>query len=262
MRVTLILLALYLMFLVAIWFAQRSILFPAPQQAVPLPTGYTQVQLHTSDGLSLKAAYRRAEQGKPTIIFFHGNGDNWFGAAIATEAFAANGYGIFLPEYRGYAGNPGAPSEDGLYRDGRAALDWLREQGIEHRNLVIVGNSIGSGVATQMALESDPAALVLISPFASLPVLMNEKISLVPIGLLLRDRFENETKLPEIRGPTLLLHGTGDTLIPAMHAQRLKRAHPAADLVLVQGAGHELAYIPLTQQRIIQWLSAHLEDTP
>ena len=251
------LLILYALLLVILWFAQRALLFPAPAGIAPLPSGYTQVEMTTSDGLRLKAAYRPAQMGQKTLIFFHGNGDNWTGAAVATQTLAAAGYGVVLPEYPGYAGNPGSPGEQELYRGGRAALAWMQQQGIGPDQTIIIGNSIGSGVATQLAVETPPAALILISPFASLPQLVGEKLPFVPVRLMLRDTFENSAKMPKLLSPVLILHGDQDTLIPLSHAQRLTRANPSAALRVIAGAGHELAYIPESQAAILVWLKTH-----
>lgn len=243
-----------------LWVKQRSLIFPAPQLAAPLPRGFQQVALTTADGLTLKAAYREAQQGRPTIIFFHGNGDDWTGAAIATRQWAEGGYGVLLPEYRGYAGNPGSPSEQGLFNDGRAALSYLRAAGIEPQQIVIIGNSIGSGVATQMAAEVPPAALILISPFASLESLIGEKYPVLPATLLVRDPFDNLSKLPSVRAPIFLLHGTNDALIPHSHSERLAASQPGATLRLVDGAGHQIVYEPAAQSIAMDWLATISPD--
>lgn len=234
--------------------AQRSLIFPAPASEASLPAKFQRIELRTRDGLTLAAAYRPAAAGYPTVVFFHGNGDNWLGAAGATAAFAKAGYGVLLPEYRGYAGNPGKPSEAGLYADGRAAIAALEEQGTTPAQLVIIGNSVGSGVATQMAVEFHPAALILVSPFASLPEVVSEKLPWLPASLLVRDRFANVEKLADFTGPVLLLHGTADRLIPSRHSEALAQADPHARLILVSGAGHELAYRTDAQQMELGWL--------
>ncbi len=247
--------ALYLVVAATLFVVQRSLIFPAPQHAPPVPGGFERVELRTADQLRLVAAYRPARDGRPTIVFFHGNGDSWSGAALATEALAEAGFGLMLPEYRGYAGNPGSPSEQGLYHDGRAAIEWLDGRGISPEELVIIGNSVGSGVAMQMALEYRPAALVLVSPFSSLPDVVAEKLPWLPTSLLLRDKFANKEKIGDFSGPVLLLHGTADDLIPAHHSRDLAKGHPQADLRILADAGHELAYRRAAQEIQRDWLN-------
>ncbi len=249
-----------LVFLIAItailYFGQRFFFYPAPQERLAEPpAGYRFVETQTSDGLKLRAAYRPATQGMQTLVFFHGNGDSIMGADAATQMLTEAGYGALLVEYRGYGGNPGSPSEEGFYRDGEAAIAWLKSSGVGPERLVIIGNSIGSGPATETALRHDPAALVLVSGFASLPFVVSDLYPFIPAKLMVRDRYNNESKLGRVKSPIMILHGDADTLVRPANAVRLKVAAPTAKLVMVPDAGHELAYGPAAQQAMLDWLA-------
>jgi uncharacterized protein len=234
---------------------QRSFLFPAPASYPDgAPAGYELVQTRTSDGLTLKAAYRPAAQGKPVLLFFHGNGDSVAGADVATRKLVEAGYGAMLVEYRGYGGNPGTPYENGIYEDGEAAISWLLTRGISLNDTVFIGNSIGSGPATEMAARHSPKALILISGFSSLPLVVADLYPFLPANLLIRDKFNSAAKLDKIAVPILLLHGANDRLVSIDHASRLKRANPKAKLIIVPNTGHELAYLPEAQNYIQDWL--------
>lgn len=246
--------ASYAMIVPAVYLTQRSLIFPAPELFSEVPAGYEQVSLRTSDGLDLAAVNRPAAPDMPTVVFFHGNGDSWAGSAAATAALAQAGYGVLVPEYRGYGSNPGQPSETGLYKDGRAASAWLTARGVTPEQQVLIGNSLGSGVATQLALDVQPAALVLVSPFSSLPDVVVEKLPWLPGKWLVRDRFDNAAKIGKITAPVLILHGTLDTMVLPAQAQQLAAANPRARLMLVPGYAHELAYEQVAQQREIDWL--------
>lgn len=246
---------LYICVVAAAFLVQRKLIFPAPGSQAPLPSGFEAVSYRTDDGISLKAGYRPAVGDKPTVVFFHGNGDNWRGAGVATARLAAAGYGVLLPEYRGYAGSPGSPSEAGLYSDGRAALGWLSRQGIAPSRLAIVGNSIGSGVAVELATEIHPAALVLISPFATLPDVAAHHIPWLPTRLLMRDRFDNLAKIGGVNAPILIMHGRSDKTIPFDHAERLLREAPHAQLVPFADAGHQLGYSDEAGDAEVEWLN-------
>ena len=238
-----------------VFFAQRALIYPAPElSGRNVPDGMLPAILQTEDGLSLDAAYRPATASLPVIVFFHGNGGSIAGAAAATEQLGAPGYGLLLVEYRGYGGNPGSPSEAGLYDDGRAALAWLGGQGVSRDRIVLIGNSLGSGVATQLASEGKAAALILISGFSSLTDVAGRHYPWAPVRLLLRDRYDNLTKLSRVHAPVLILHGARDTLIPIEHGERLAAANPRSTLVRVEGAGHDLAHWPVSQVRIAKWL--------
>lgn len=236
---------------------QRTFLYPAPigpaSIAAPAP-GSHEVHLVTADGLHLRAIHRPARSGRPTILFFHGNGDSLAGSQQATRQFAAHGYGLLLPEYRGYGGNAGSPSEEGLYHDGEAAIRWLADQGIAPQRTIVVGNSLGSGVATELAARHRVGALVLVSAFTSMVDTVQRHYRFVPVRRLLLDRYENHRKLSRVTAPVLILHGSADTLVPVDHASALARAAEDATLEIFPGAGHDLAYALPPQTRTIAWL--------
>jgi uncharacterized protein len=239
-----------------LYFGQRFLFYPAPQERlVAPPAGFQFIETTTSDGLTLRAAFRSPATGKPTLLFFHGNGDSIAGADMATRMLTEAGYGALLVEYRGYGGNRGVPSEQGLYRDGEAAIAWLNAQGISPKDTVFVGNSIGSGPATEMALRHNPAGLVLVSGFASLPFVVSDLYPFIPATLLVRDHYSNETKVGWIRTPILLLHGDADPLVRPANSHRMKKAAQNASLIIVPGKGHELAYLPEGQQLMLEWLA-------
>lgn len=233
---------------------QRRIFFPAPSDYPRVAMApFRLVHTQTDDGLRLSAFYRPAAPGRKTILFFHGNGDNMLGAIEATRGPAAAGHGLMLVEYRGYGGNPGSPDEAGLYRDGEAAMRWLDEAGIEARHIVVIGNSIGSGPATEMALRRDVAALMLVSGLSDLPSVVRSQVPLVPRWLV-RDRFDNAAKLARVTAPVYLMHGDADTLVTPDNLDRLARQRPDATVARVAGAGHELAYTAPAQALLVRWV--------
>jgi uncharacterized protein len=239
-----------------LYFGQRQMIYaPQGKMAAP-PADYKFVETRTTDGLTLRAAYREAQDGKPTLLFFHGNGDSIAGADAATRMLTDAGYGALLIEYRGYGGNPGSPSEQGFYRDGEAAIKWLATEGIVPKNIIIIGNSIGSGTATEMALRHNPAGLVLVSGFVSLPYVVSDIYPFLPANWLVRDRYHNEAKLGRVDSPILILHGDADTLVRPANADLLAKAAPASKRIMVADKGHELAYLPEGQQPILEWLDS------
>ncbi|WP_374407517.1 alpha/beta hydrolase [Pelagerythrobacter sp.] len=262
MAALLTILALYVVLAAVLTLAQGRILYPAPTGPGAEPSGFERITYETSDGLTLTAGYRPARGGQPTIVYFHGNGADWQSSVVATDRLVPEGYGVLAAEYRGYRGNPGSPSEEGLYRDGRAALAWLAERGVSPQRTVLIGNSIGSGVATRMAREVQPAALILISPFSSLTELAAEKVRWLPTRLLLRDRYDNVAALPEVRSPVLILHGDADDLIPPAHARKLAAARPGTELVIVPSAGHDLAWLPEAEWHALAFLERVLGEGP
>ncbi|PZN97365.1 MAG: alpha/beta hydrolase [Alphaproteobacteria bacterium] len=232
---------------------QRRFIYPAPPPSVMQPGPMQQVELSTSDGILLAALYRPADQNRPTVIFFHGNGDSLLGAGQATRGLAARGYGLLLVEYRGYGGNSGSPSEAGMYADARAALAFLHRQGLADTAIYAMGNSLGSGPATQLATEQPLAGLILVSGYRSLADVVAEKTRL-PIGFLVRDKFENGRKLQAAPIPVLILHGDADRVIPVDHGRTLAVLRQGIAYREFAGVGHELAYLPMSQAATVEWL--------
>ncbi|UKK83453.1 alpha/beta hydrolase [Sphingopyxis sp. BSN-002] len=251
-----VIVALYAGAAAILYFSQRGIFYPAPRdyprEALP---GFGSIETRTEDGLRLTALYRPAAPGHRTIVFFHGNGDNLAGAAEATRGLAASGSGVLLVEYRGYAGNPGSPDEAGFYRDGEAAMNWLAGAGVAPSQIVIVGNSIGSGPATEMALRHPVAGLILVSGFSSLPDVAGAHVRWLPVRALVSDRFANADKIARVHGEVLILHGDHDALVSVANARRLHAARPRSTLTIVPGAGHELVYGEVAQRAMTDWVA-------
>ncbi|MFN2099450.1 alpha/beta hydrolase [Altererythrobacter sp. MF3-039] len=238
-----------------LYFGQERFLFPAPQQDRGSLSDYETVTYETSDGIRIAAGYRAARDGMPTLVFFHGNAADWQSGASALRGLAERGYGAFAASYRGYAGNAGKPGEQGLYLDGEAAIAWLGTQGVEPNEIILVGNSLGSGVASEMAVRHPARGLALISPFSAMSDIVAERAWWMPTSLLLRHHFENADKLADFGRPVLILHGDRDQVIPHAHAERLATVVPAARLEIIEGTGHELAYRPEAEAALAKWLA-------
>ena len=232
----------YLSVLALLFLFQSSFIYPAPQTQSELPGGLEEVVIETSDGLALRSFFKAADPGQPTLVYFHGNSGTLTGSSIATQPFAEQGLGLLLVEYRGYAGHAGRPSEEGFYRDGDAAIAWLASKGIGPAKTILRGNSIGSGVAVEMALRHRPAALILTAPFTSLPDVAADSLPIFPVRLLMRDRFDNAAKLPQLTMPILIQHGTADNVVPFEQGLALSQTNPRAEFQRFEGSGHGLTF--------------------
>ncbi|MFA5963148.1 MAG: alpha/beta fold hydrolase [Sphingomonas sp.] len=251
--------ALYVAVLAGLYMKQRNLIYPGAgghRGLVASEVGFDQVMLATDDGLHLRALYRTPKAGMPTLLMFHGNGESVAGSAAAMRPLIADGYGMLLSEYRGFGGNPGQPDEQGLYRDARAAWGWLHAKGVSPGRIVLVGYSLGSGVAAQLALEHRPRALVLIAGYTGIAHVTHQHYPWIPADLLVTERFRTIDKLPRIACPVLLLHGRDDETIPFDNSVALARVRPDATLELVAGIGHGIIYRAATMRRVDAWLKA------
>jgi hypothetical protein len=204
---------------------QRSLLYPAnryhPTPAAMRVPDMQPVTLRTRDGLDLVAWYGAPRDGKPTVLSFHGNGDFIGAHAAFARLLLDRGYGALLTSYRGYSGNPGSPTETGLYDDGRAAMDFLEARGA---TIVVHGFSLGSGVAVQMATERKVAGMILDAPFTSAADVAASAYPFVPVHMLMHDHFDNLAKIGALSVPVLVTHGTRDEVVPADQFDRIYEA--------------------------------------
>jgi uncharacterized protein len=202
--------------------------------------GVREVALSTEDGLSLLSWYLPPQPGRPVIAYFHGNGGHIGYRAQRLLRFAREGYGVLMPEYRGYGGNPGAPSETGFYADGRAALAFLDREAIAATRLVLFGESLGSGVAVELAVQHEIAGLILEAPFTSVAEVAQCHFPYAPASRLVTDRFDSASRIGKVRAPILVLHGEGDRVVPVRFGRALFNAAPEPkEGWFIPEAGHE-----------------------
>ena len=231
-----------------LWALQRRLLYlPAPQTVPPAASvlpGAEEVAFETADGVRLGGWFVRRDgrpgRPGPAVLVCNGNGGNRSLRAPLAAALARMGLHVLLFDYRGYGGNPGHPTEEGLAADARAALDHLAGRPeVDPARVVYFGESLGAAVALRLATERPPAALVLRSPFASLAEVGQLHYPLVPVSLLLRDRYDSATLAPRLTAPLLVVAGGRDRIIPASHSRRLFAAAPQPKrLVVLDGADH------------------------
>jgi fermentation-respiration switch protein FrsA (DUF1100 family) len=216
---------------------RRLIYFPSPGPVPPAATvmrGGQDVVLRTDDGLELGAWFFPA--GSSAVLMCNGNaGDRWVRAPLAA-ALVRNGVSVMLFDYRGYGGNPGQPSEDGLAADAHAARTWLASR---TGRITYLGESLGAAVALRLAVEHPPSAVVLRSPFTSLTDVGRLHYPWLPVAQLLSDRYPSIERIENLSTPLLVIAGERDSIVPAELSRRLYDAAPDPKrFVLVPGADH------------------------
>jgi hypothetical protein len=228
-----------------IWvFQRRFIYFPSqvlPDLVAVLP-GAEEVTFPTEDGLTLAAWLVPAagDANGGTVVLFNGNAGNRGDRTPLAQALAERGYGVLLVDYRGYGENPGSPTEDGLLADGRAAVAYLETRpDVDADRLAYFGESLGAAVAIGLAEQRPPAALVLRSPFVSLPDIGSVHYPFLPTSVLLWDRYPNLERIRGIEVPVLVVAGSADTIVPVAQSRRLYEAASEPKVfVLIEGADH------------------------
>jgi pimeloyl-ACP methyl ester carboxylesterase len=227
-----------------LYFFQRQMVFPlnaarADPALVGLP-GLEELSLTTSDGERLVVWHLPPREGRPVLLYFHGNAGNLARPErlLRFRSIAAQGIGFFAVSYRGYGGSTGAPSEAGLHIDGRAAYaEAVNLYGA--RRLVAYGESLGTGVASRIAVENEVTALVLETPYTSTLAVAQFRFPFVPVSSLMHDHFRTDEIVGRLRVPLLIVHGTSDFVIPFRFGETLYGMAPEPKrLVVFEGGGH------------------------
>ena len=190
-------------------------------ESLDLGIAFKEFPARTQDGIDLKGWYMPATTKPLTIVFFHGNADHLSNAAPVAKSYIAAGYGFLVTEYRGFSGMAGRPTEDGFYDDARTFINKLIADGIKPQNIVLMGHSLGSGVATQMASEFPVGGLILVAPFTSIPDMAQLQYPYYPARYFVWDRFDNAAKIADLPMPILIVNGDKDDLVPITHGQHL-----------------------------------------
>ncbi len=245
-RVLYLAIGLYVGICMLLMWLENSMLYPAPRGNYgPYKErdafGAEDVDLTAADGTKLHAWYLPHRYQKRVMLLAHGNGENV--ATAADEAawlhdeFDAS---VLVFDYRGYGKSQGEPSEQGLYQDGDAAMQWLAKRaGVKPGEIYLVGRSLGTGVMVDVGVKHQAKGLILISPFAEMPDAAANRFWFVPVRLLMRNRYPSVKKIPKFKGATFVVHGDRDDLVPQWSGTRLFAAAPEPKaFVSIPGAGH------------------------
>lgn len=245
-RTALVVVLLVVVVLGLFWTFQRSLVF-LPDRAAPPPVaevlpGAHDVTLTTHDDLELTAWLLPADAAEDrgmAVLYAPGNGGNRAGRTGIMQELAARGFTVLLMDYRGYGGNPGSPSEEGLAADADAAVRALAEEGFPPERTIYLGESLGTGVVARLQVDHPPAGVLLRSPFTELAAVGRHHYPFLPVGLLLRDRFPVVEHLSESPVPVTVVRGTADSVVPTgLSAEVAAAAGNLVEEVVLDGVDH------------------------
>lgn len=273
LRVAMRLVFYYVLIVIAVGFFQRSLIYiPTtaeqilPEDAQRSPGRVHDIQVATDDGLTLHGWHVVPQdrypkdlqecdavlsEGRPLVLFFHGNGGNRIGRIYDCESFARMNIDTFIFDYRGYGENPGRPTEESIAADARRMWNYAtRDRNVDPNRIIIYGESIGGAVATRLAhdvcqLGEQPKALILAATFSSMTEAAEYHHPWLPVRLILLDRYPSVDRIPLVTCPILQLHGHRDTLVPFEIGRKLFDAAPTISandvenqFVALPNAGH------------------------
>jgi uncharacterized protein len=243
-------LTIYLLLLVCMMFLEESLIFfPSRYPEGDWQPNNLKVEdawFEAADGTRLHGWYAPVEKPLCAILFCHGNGGNITYSADQIRMLTRHvGASVLEFDYRGYGRSEGKPSEQGILADARAARAWLaQKEGIAETDIVLLGESLGGGVAVDLAASDGARALVLESTFSSLPDVAAHHYPWLPVRLLMRSKLDSASKIASYRGPLLQCHSIADTIVPYRFGLKLfEAANEPKELITWPGGGHN-EYLP------------------
>jgi fermentation-respiration switch protein FrsA (DUF1100 family) len=244
----------------AFLFQRRLTYFPDPQRTSPASFNLVGVEeriIATPDGEQLVSWFAPAAAGRPTVLYFHGNAGNLANRSERVRRFLTRGWGVMFLSYRGYSGSTGTPSEGANVADAKLAYDTLRAAGVDPDDIIIYGESLGSGVAVQVAAEKQVGGLVLDAPYTSIVDVAEVSYPYLPVRPFIFDRYETMQYLPKVTAPLLVMHGEDDRVIPVEMGKAVYAAANAPkEIVTFPRAGHSDHHLYGSYEELFRWVDA------
>jgi len=218
LQLFLIIFLIYFFVLVFLYFYQRNLLYHPDENNYSgdkILVDIKKVKIKTADNIELLGWYHEKNlENYKTLVYFHGNAGSLENRIHKLNHFQDMDINFLIISWRGFSGNNGKPTEEGLYEDGQSAINWLAQKGVDEKNLILYGESLGTGIATHLAQNKKYAGVILETPFTSMVDAAKTFYPYIPVSLLLKDKFENYKKIKNINSPILVMHGEKDQIVP------------------------------------------------
>lgn len=200
--------------------------------------GFEENILLTPDNIKITTWFKAPKNKEKIIVYFHGNAGNLGERSHKLKIFARD-FGILAISYRGYAKSEGSPSEKGLLFDAKEATDFLLQKGYKNEDIILYGESLGSGVAIQHAAKFNPYGIILEAPYYSITEIAKRIYWYLPVEILLKDRFDSYKYATQIKAPIIIFHGTKDLTVPYKDGKKLFELFPTRkEFITIEGVGH------------------------
>ncbi len=225
MKIVIGILVIYASVLVLLFIFQRNLMYHPDENNYfgdKLEVNIEKVKIKTSDNIDLLGWFHKKDLKRlKTIVYFHGNAGKLENRIHKLNHFKDMDVNFLIIAWRGFSGNEGKPSEEGLYIDGNSAIMWLKNLGLSEEDIIIYGESLGTGIATEIAQNNNFAGLVLETPFTSMIEAAKNFYLYIPVGLLLKDKYKNNIKIKNINIPVLVMHGEADQIVPFWMGEKI-----------------------------------------
>ena len=216
--IILIFIIIYLFILISTYAFQRNLLYHPRENNYfgdQLLVSVEKIKIKTKDNIELLSWYHNKNTNDyNTILFLHGNAGSLENRIHKINHFKDMDINFLIIAWRGFSGNKGQPTEQNLYEDADSAVQWLKSKGVKENNIIIYGESLGTGVATEIAQNKNFAGIILESPFTSMIEVGKNNYPYLPVKFLLKDKYESDKKIKNIKSPILIMHGKVDNIVP------------------------------------------------
>ena len=208
----------YFIIILFVYFYQRNLLYhPSENNYLndKITFNYEEIFIETDKNINLKSWFIKKDLNRfKTILIFHGNAGNLFNRVYKLNELNKLDVNILLISWRGFSGNKGKPTEKNLYHDAEEAIKWLNNRGVISKNIILYGESLGTGVATELGTSNEFGGIILESPFTSIANAAKIYYPYLPVSIILKDRYDSIGKIKNINTPIFIMHGKMDNIVP------------------------------------------------
>jgi uncharacterized protein len=237
----------YFIIILFVYFYQRSLLYhPSENNYLndKITFNYEEIFIQTDKNIKLKSWFIKKDLNKfKTILIFHGNAGNLFNRVYKLNELNKLDVNILLISWRGFSGNKGKPTEKNLYHDAKEAVKWLNNRGAISKNIILYGESLGTGAATELGTSNAFGGIILESPFTSIANAAKIYYPYLPVNIILKDRYDSIGKIKNITTPILIMHGKKDNIVPQkMGLELYKKANQPKFSYFPENDDHMMEY--------------------
>ena len=214
----------YLVVFLFMFFFQRTFMYHPNVNSynlAPIRFTYEKVKIPSENNITLESWHSFKSNQNKTLVFFHGNAGNLNNRIYKLNELDKLDLNFLIISWRGFSGNAGKPTEQGLYQDAASAIRWLETKNIKKTDIILYGESLGTGIALELAKKDIYAGVILESPYTSMVEMAKKFYPYLPVSILLRDRYQSIKKIKMNKSPILIMHGQMDTLVPFYMGEQL-----------------------------------------
>ena len=215
----------YIVVIIFVYFYQRNLLYHPSEnnyQNDTIQFNYKEIFIKVNDEIKLKSwIIDKDLKNFKTLVFFHGNAGDLSNRIYKLNELDKLNINILLISWRGFSGNEGYPTEKNLYEDAEAAIKWLNKKKVSNSQIILYGESLGTGVAVEIASKNNFNSIILESPFTSIENSAKIYYPYLPVKFLLKDRYDSISKIKKINSPILIMHGRKDDIVPFFMGKKL-----------------------------------------